>query len=379
MTDVPAPSRAAPLSTSQPGRGYTIRTGTRTSMVGAVLAVIIVLALLVAPGLISRGLLEQLVLLFVMIGLAQCWNLLAGYAGLISVGQQAFVGIGAYTLFACIITLGLDPLLAVVLAAIAGAVLSIPIGWVVFRLQGAYFAVVTWVVSEVVRLFAAKWQALGGGTGRNLPPAAKRGMFGVEWTSDFFDRTADFFNNVRGWVGLPPRGAFRSADAQAIIIYWAALVACVIIVGGVYYMLRKRVGLGLSAVKDGEIAAESVGVDLRRTKFSAFVFAGFGAALVGSIYFLLTGTISPSAAFDLQRWTAFVIFIVVIGGLGTIEGPILGAILYIVLQGYFSNFSTWYLMGLGAFAIVVMLFAPKGLWARSPTGSTSRCSPRGAG
>ena len=139
-----------------------------------------------------------------MLVLAQCWNLLAGYAGLVSVGQQAFVGFGAYALFAAVSLCGLDPLSAIGLAGVAAALLAVPTGFFVFRLQGAYFAIGTWVIAEVVRLVLAQWKALGGGTGTSLPSTAARELPGVEAVVALF--------------------GFRAPQAADVIAYWLALV-----------------------------------------------------------------------------------------------------------------------------------------------------------
>ena len=121
-------------------------------------------------------------------------------------------------------------------------------------------------------------------------------------------------------------------------------------------------GLALAAVRDGEVAAASVGVDIVRTKFVVYLFAALGASLAGALYFLDSARISPDSAFTVLDWTAYVIFIVVIGGIGTIEGPILGSIIFVVLQSTLSSYGPWYLMLLGALGIGVMLVAPKGIW-----------------
>lgn len=321
---------------------YTVATATRTSRLALLGFAILVVLLAVAPALVPRSIVQDLILVFLLITIAQCWNLLAGYAGLISVGQQAFVGLGGYAVFALIIIGGVDPLLAVPVAAILVTAISVPVGFVVFRLQGAYFAVVTWVVAEVFRLVLAQWKALGGGTGNSLPRSATSEMFGLELVTNLF--------------------GVRNAAAREIIIYWAALALVIFAIAVAYRILRSRVGLALAAVRDGELAAESVGVDINRTKFLVYVFAAFGASLAGALYFLQTSRISPDAAFSVLDWTAYVIFIVVIGGIGTIEGPILGAIIFVLLQSNLSSYGPWYLIVLGALGIAVMLLAPKGLW-----------------
>jgi branched-chain amino acid transport system permease protein len=301
------------------------------------------LALLGAlPAFAGRDLLNDLIFVFTMLALAQFWNLLAGYAGLVSVGQQAFVGLGGYLLFALTIHAGLDALLAVLLAgAIAGA-LAFPTALVVFRLRGAYFAIGTWVVAEVYRLVFAQFKQLGGGTGTSLPPFVTNEVAGIGWVKALFD--------------------VRTSAARDIVTYWSALALAAGAVLLVYLMLRSRYGLALAAIRDSEVAAESVGVDTFRTKLWVYLVTAVGTGMVGSLIYLQKARISPDAAFSVLDWTAYVIFIVVIGGIGTIEGPIIGVLVFYLLQTNLAHFGTWYLILLGVFAIVIMLFAPRGIW-----------------
>lgn len=338
MTDIQSNASRPAIDASR----YTVNVATKTSRIFMIVALIALVALIFAPAIVSRSMLQDMILVFLLAALALCWNLMAGYAGLISVGQQAFVGLGGYALFALIILGGVDPLLAIPTAALVVALLSVPVGTLVFRMQGAYFAVVTWVVAEVFRLVLAQWRELGGGTGTSLPRSATGNMFGMDFVAELF--------------------GVRSAAAREIIIYWAALFTIALVVAGSYYLLRSRIGLALRAIKDGEVAAQSVGVTTTRIKFAVYVFAAFGAGLVGAIYFLQASRISPDAAFSLLDWTAYIIFIVVIGGLATIEGPIIGAILFVLLRNAMSGFGPWYLLVLGALGIAVMLLAPKGIW-----------------
>ena len=129
-------------------------------------------------------LIQDLFFVLTMLCLAQYWNLLAGFAGLVSVGQQAFVGLGAYGLFALLILFGVDPLLAIPLAGLGTAVVALPTAFVVFRLRGPYFAIGTWVVAEVFRLLLAQFKSLGGGTGTSLPKAATNESFAVVQVAD---------------------------------------------------------------------------------------------------------------------------------------------------------------------------------------------------
>ncbi|MGF1476826.1 MAG: branched-chain amino acid ABC transporter permease [Geminicoccaceae bacterium] len=321
---------------------YTVSTRTRASNVAGISALVLILLLVLAPAVASRGLIQDLFFILTMLALAQYWNLLAGYGGLVSIGQQAFVGIGAYTLFGAVILSGLDPVAAVVFSGLAALALALPMAFFAFRLQGAYFAIGTWVIAEVVRLSVAQWKTVGGGTGTSLPRSATREMWLVEPIETLFD--------------------VRSAAARDILSYWLALALVVGTIGGIYWLLRTKRGLALAAVRDNVEAAGAVGVDAQRIKWLVFLVSAFGTGLAGALIYLQKARISPDAAFSVIDWTAYVIFFVVIGGIGTIEGPIIGVLVFFVLQNLLAAYGSWYLMALGLIGIAIMLFAPRGLW-----------------
>lgn len=322
--------------------GPRVVTRTRAGTIAGLAVAALVVLGLAAPAFASRGLIQDLFFILTMLTLAQLWNLLAGYGGLVSVGNQAFVGIGAYAMFAAVILGGWDPVPAILVGGLAAAVLAVPIAFFAFRLQGAYFAIGTWVMAEVVRLLVAQWRALGGGTGTSLPREATADILGVEAVAALFD--------------------VRDAAARDILAYWLALLLAVLTVGGIYALLRTRLGLALAAVRDNAEAAGSVGVDAGRIRWAVFLAAALGTGLAGALIFLQTARISPDAAFSVTDWTAYVIFIVVIGGIGRIEGPILGVLVFWGLQTALADYGGWYLLTLGLLAIVVMLVAPRGLW-----------------
>jgi branched-chain amino acid transport system permease protein len=321
---------------------WRVETRTRVSTLFSLAAILFVLLLALAPFVVSRGVVQDLFFILTMLTLAQCWNLLAGYAGLISVGQQLFVGCGAYALFGFVILLGVDPILAIPLAGLFAMIIALPTAFFAFRLYGPYFAIGTWVIAEVGRLLFAQWKTLGGGTGTSLPREATRDMMGVTLLKD--------------WFGMRPAAA---ADA---IAFWLALLVLVLTIGFIYRLLRSKQGLGLAAVRDNEMAARALGVDARRLKLAIYLSTAFITGLVGALIYLQKARISPDAAFSLTDWTAYVVFIVVIGGIGAIEGPILGVILFFLLQNALSSYGSWYLLLLGAIAIITMLFAPRGIW-----------------
>ena len=304
---------------------------TPSSCVGVALIALALVVLAVAPYWGDRQMLRLLAEIYAFVALASLWNLLAGYAGLVSVGQQAFVGLGGYVLFALAILLGVHPIAAILIAGPIGALVAIPVAALIFRLRGAYFAIGTWVVAEVFRLLASQVSVLGGGSGISLPAAVV--------------------------VAMAPSRQMREFE-----IYWLALTLTVIVLGAIVILLRSRHGLALTAIRDNELAAQSNGIDVWRIKFIVYVLTAFGTAMIGALIFLQKLRISPDTAFSVNDWTAFVIFITVIGGIGRIEGPIVGTIVFFLLRQALADLGSLYLLMMGAVAIVVMLWAPKGLW-----------------
>jgi branched-chain amino acid transport system permease protein len=289
---------------------------------------LVALGVLVAvPFWASSGDVRTLIRALTLLALAQMWNLLAGYAGLVSIGQQAYVGLGAYGLVIFGDKAGIHPFLVVLVAGLAAAVIAIPTAAIAFRLRGGYFAIGTWVIAEVYRLVIANISELGSGTGTTVRSAAE------------LERTTR------------DRGA-----------YWLALAAGVGAVLIVYFILRSRLGLALTAIRDNEAGAESLGVDVLRAKVIVYLVAAFGCGFAGAVIYLNLLRIQPDGAFSIN-WTVYMIFIVVIGGIGTIEGPILGTAVFFVLQELLADYGVWYLVALGAVAVFVMLVAPGGLWS----------------
>lgn len=321
---------------------YQVQTRTKESSIIAAVGILAIVVLFALPAFASRGLIQDMFLILTMLVLAQFWNLLAGYGGLVSIGQQAFVGIGAYALFSSVILSGLNPVPAILLSGFAALLLAVPTAFFAFRLQGAYFAIGTWVIAEIVRLLVAQWKAVGGGTGTSLPRSATREMW--------------FTESIETLLGV------RSAAARDILAYWIAVILALATIGGIYWLLRTKRGLALAAVRDNMEAAKSVGVNALRMKWIVFLVSAFGTGIAGGLIYMQKARISPDAAFSVQDWTAYVIFIVVIGGIGTIEGPIIGVIVFFVLQSLLADYGSWYLMLLGLLGILIMLFAPRGLW-----------------
>ncbi len=309
-------------------------TVTRTSLttqLATALVIAVVAALLITPLWASNDVMRLMIDIFLYISLACLWNFLAGYAGLVSVGQQAFVGLGGYGLFMLAAKFGVPPLLCVPIVGLVAAAVSVPIASLLFRLRGAYFAISSWVVAEVLRLAAIRFTYLGGGSGMSLP------------------------TRIAQSIGKVPHDRY-------VAVYLTALALLLTILIAIFLVLRSRNGLALTAIRDNELAARSSGVNVDRTKLIVYVVTAFGTAMVGSLIFLQRLRISPDAAFSVNDWTALVIFMAVIGGLGTFEGPIIGALVYILLRETLANLGPAYLIILGGIAIAIMLIEPRGLW-----------------
>lgn len=296
----------------------------KATITGLVIGAIFI-ALAIAPYVLDPSITSGWIKLFYLITLATTWNLLAGYAGMVSVGQQAYIGLGAYGLFV-FNDLGFDPYSSALIASIAVAVIALPLSFIAFRLRGGYFAIGTWVIAEAVRQIVIRFENLGAGRGRSIST----------YTDD------PIFRNM--------------------FIYWLALGVLILTLAATFYLLRSRLGIALQSIRDNEVAARALGINVSRTKRIVFVFAAMGASLAGSIICLQAiGVASPNQIFSVS-YSAFMIFMVLIGGIGTIEGPILGAVIYFVMDLYFSQLGLWYLVALGLLAILVTLFLPKGIW-----------------
>lgn len=303
-----------------------VKRATKSSWAGLGIAIPVLLIMAAGPYIVSRGLQQQLVVLFGLIIMATMWNLLAGYGGMVSVGQQAYIGIGAYGLMYLAETLGLDPFLAVPAAVIIAGLISIPISFLAFRLVGGYFAIGTWVIAEVVKQITMQIDALGAGSGMSLT----------------------VLNDL-------------SPGRRIAYVYWLSLIAVILAVGVTYLIMRSRLGLGFTAIRDDSVAASSLGVRVTRSKRIVFVVSAMGTALAGAMIAMNTLRITPESIYSVN-FAAFMIFMVVIGGIGTIEGPIVGAIVFFALQQWLSGLGTWYLVIIGVLAIVITLFLPRGIW-----------------
>lgn len=303
----------------------TVQRWTNVSVAVAVATAAIIILLAFGPLFLSAYLVDKFTTLFVYIILAVMWNALAGYAGLISVGQQAFFGVAAY--FAIRLSeSGVSVYLALVLAALIAGVISIPISVFMLRLRAGEFAIGMWVVAELTRLLVNLDPVIQGDTGRSL-------------------------------IAL---SSFNPAERQAYT-YWLALGSAVVLLGAVFLLLRSKTGSAIQAIRDNEEAATSVGVKVLNAKRIIFVLAAVGCGMAGALWLATSLTFQPRSFFSIQ-WTAYMLFMVLVGGIGRFEGAILGAIIFFLLETWFGGTGVWYLIGLGLAALLFSLFLPRGIW-----------------
>ena len=201
-----------------------------------------------------------------------------------------------------------------------GAVLALVLAVILFRMRGMYFAIATWVIAEALKTFFLSWKFVNQGGGMSV-------------------------------MGRP---------TDRTIIYMVALLICVAAIVTVYLLLNSKLGLGLTAMRDDPDAASSVGVNIFKSKLICFVVAGIFTALAGGWYFLNNVSIYPNSGFG-NSWTVAVVFIVIIGGIGTMAGPLVGSVVYIMLSEILADYPGWSNIILGFIAILVILFLPDGI------------------
>ncbi len=298
---------------------------TTRSRAAAAAAVVVVVALSFGPLVLSAGTTDRLTALFIYVILAAMWNALAGFGGLVSVGQQAFLGLGAY--FAIrLADAGLDPFISLPIAAAGVGIVALPLSFPMLRLRGGEFAIGMWVVAELCHLLVNLDRLVRGETGTSLI-------------------------SLNAYDG-PARRAY---------IYWCALFAMAVLLGALFALLRSRTGGAIQSIRDDEEAAASLGVRVARTKRILFVLAAIGAAAAGALWLATAITFQPKTFFGVQ-WTAYMIFMVIVGGFGTFEGAILGAVIFFLAETWFGATGVWYLVGLGLSAVLFSLLLPRGLW-----------------
>lgn len=288
------------------------------------IACLVVLSLSTLPWLGSALIVDKLIYLFILVMFAVMWNLLAGYAGLVSVGQQAFIGLGGYLLIR-LVDAGLPPFLMIFVAALLTGVVAWAMSWFVLRMKAGEFAIATWVIAETIRSIVMFDPIVQGETGTSL------------LALNAYD-----------------------PDFRRMVLYLLALGSMVVMVWGTWVLLQRRIGAESQAIRDDEDAAASVGISTFQVKQRIYIIASVGCAVAGALWLASAITFQPRTSFGVQ-WSVFMLFMVLVGGIGTFIGPILGALLFFALQEIFGDFGAWYLAGVGVIAILFALYLPNGI------------------
>jgi branched-chain amino acid transport system permease protein len=296
-----------------------------SSVMAVSLTVLVQVILAFGPLFLSANVVERLTTLFIYGILALMWNALAGYAGLLSVGHQAFFGLGAYGAVR-LADAGLGAYPSMLLAAGLVAILALPISAFMLRLKEGEFAIGMWVMASLTHLLVNLDNLVQGETGTSL-------------------------------IALQQ----YDPDARRAYTYWAALGMMAALGWLVFWLLRGRVGTAAQAIRDNEEAASSVGVMVMSSKRLIFILSAFGCAAAGALWLATSITFQPKTYFSVQ-WSAYMIFMVLVGGIGTYEGPILGAVLFFAIETFFGAQGVTYLIGLGAIAVLFALLLPRGIW-----------------
>jgi len=274
---------------------------------------------------VPRSWILYLFLFFTYLAMANMWNLLAGYSGLMCLCPAAFIGLAGYTLVIITWT-GLPLYLGIIGGAIVAAVFAMLISIPVFRLRGIYFAIGTLVVPEALRIVFYLWKPVGGELQGGGAGYMIKGIAGVSMTE----------------------------------IYWLALAIGIVSILLMRVILRSRLGLGLAAIRDSDRTAASSGVDVFRLKLYSFVIGAFIIGMAGAIFYIYQGYIEPASAFNV-RWLMTIMLATVIGGMSTEEGPIVGTIIVVFLHFLLARYAGISLLIQGVILVGIMLLAPQGI------------------
>ena len=288
------------------------------------IAVMVVLLALPALGLPQTWIL-YFFLFFIYLALANMWNLLGGYCGLLSLCQPAFMGLGGYTLVLFTWT-GFPFYMGILGGAFVAVLFSILISPAVFRLRGIYFSIGTLVVPEALRIIFLNWRFVG---------------------EQIHGKGAGYM--IKELEGL-----------SMTHIYWFAILIGLASVFIVRLILASKIGMGLAAIRDNDEAASTSGINIFNLKLFAFAISACITAIAGAVFFMFQGYISPSVSFSM-KWTITMILATVIGGISTEEGPIIGTAIIVFLHFVLARYAGISLVIQGALLIIVMLLAPQGI------------------
>jgi len=281
----------------------------------------VVLFLIVIPLWAGNNMLNVMSLILLYMAIGQMWNLMAGYSGMVSLGQQIFIGIGGYSVAIITRLFSLNFFIGIFVGGVLSAFFALVISFPIFKTRGVFFTIGTWIVAEALALFFTNWPFVNYAAGMHIT-----------------------VNRTLSWS----------------FIYIISLVLGLGAVALVYIIMRTKLGLALMSIRDNESAAEVMGVDIYKTKLKTFLISAVVTGMCGAVMYINVGFITPYSGFGIS-WTVAAVIVVIIGGIGTMEGPIIGAVIYVLLNQFLYAFPGMSMIILGAVAIVVILIAPNGI------------------
>lgn len=277
-------------------------------------------------GILSTNAMRYLMQIFLYICLGEAWNLLGGFAGMTSLGQQLYIGIAGYSVAVATTLWHIHFLPGILLGMLLSMLVAALLSPALFRMKGMYFAIATWIAAEAAQKIFLDWKYVGQGAGMTI-------------------RIVPYPDLSR--------------------IYIMSLVLCVLVLLLLSKLMRSKLGLGLMAMRDHPTAASTIGVNLFRTRFLVYVAAAALSALTGAVFIINKGVIYPESGFSVS-WTVSAVFIGIIGGTGTVEGPVIGAVIYVLLQEVLAHYPAWSNIMMGVITILVICFMPGGIARKIP-------------
>ena len=293
----------------------------KRTVTGLIVFAVIVVILFLLPlfGVATNNTYRILINITLYIALAQMWNLMAGYSGMLSLGNQLFIAIGGYCVAVCTTKLGIPFWVGFILGGVISSAVAFILSCILLKMRGMYFAISTGVIAEMVRIIFTQW--------------------------DFVGKNA---------------GIAMKNTVNPMNMYLMSLGLCVVCILVVYLLMRSKTGLGLVAMRNDIDASAGVGVNIFKTRMICYLIAGFFTGVAGAMYYLYVPFINPDGGFS-SAWTIALVVSVIIGGVGTIAGPIVGAAIYVLLTNLLADFAGYSNMILGIIAIIVVLFLPHGV------------------
>lgn len=267
-------------------------------------------------------------LIYVMLGLGL--NIVVGLAGLLDLGYVAFYAVGAYSYALLNHHFGLGFWTILPVGGLLGALFGILLGFPVLRLRGDYLAIVTLGFGEIIRLILENWNAFSFGPS-GIANISRPGLFGISMT----------------------------LTEATIYIYYLMVALCLFTIFVVNRLQDSRIGRAWIALREDEVACQAMGIDKTRTKLTAFALGATWAGMVGVIFAAKTTFINP-ASFTFME-SAMILSIVVLGGMGSIMGVILGALILILTPEYLRAFSAYRMLLFGTAMVLMMVFRPQGI------------------